>query len=112
MNYGQEPELNQNTGIILYRAMSELINNSIKHSGCKNISITFNPVGELIQIDYSDDGKGFDVTSVISGPSRGSGVQNIRNRLKALQGSIEITSTEGNGMHALLKFLFKSKFYG
>jgi signal transduction histidine kinase len=103
LNCVQEPELNQNTGIILYRAVSELINNSIKHSGCKNISITFNPVGELIQIDYSDDGKGFDVTPVITGPSRGSGVQNIKNRLKALQGSIEITSTEGSGMHALLK---------
>jgi PAS domain S-box-containing protein len=102
LNYSQEPELNHNTGIILYRALSELINNSIKHSDCKNISITFDRIEELVQIDYSDDGKGFDVTSVIAGPSRGSGVQNIRNRLIALNGNIEITSTEGRGMHALL----------
>ena len=35
----EETELNPNTGIILYRAISELINNSIKHAFCKNISI-------------------------------------------------------------------------
>jgi PAS domain S-box-containing protein len=103
LDCGEELELNQNTGITLYRAISELINNSIKHSGCKNISITIYPNTGFIQIDYSDDGKGFDVTSLIDRPSLGSGVQNIRNRLNALQGSIEMTSTKGRGMHALLK---------
>ena len=98
-----EKQLAPNTGIILYRAITELINNSIRHSQCKNIVILLNHVDGLMQVEYSDDGAGFDVASVVNSPVSGSGVQNIINRIKVLKGIVEMESAEGKGMKALLK---------
>jgi PAS domain S-box-containing protein len=103
LDCGLEQDLNKNTEIILYRAIAELINNSIKHSGCKSISITLNHIDDSLQVNYSDDGKGFDAAAVLEKPAMGSGVQNIINRINALQGNVEMNSTEGKGMHALLR---------
>jgi PAS domain S-box-containing protein len=95
-----EPYLNQNSEIILYRAITELINNSIKHSGCKNISIRLRESKDFIIIDYKDDGRGFNVASVIDKPSQGSGMHNIISRIKALRGTVEINSNKDKGMKA------------
>jgi len=47
--------------------------------------------------------EGFNVADVIEKPAEGSGVQNIMNRIHALQGRIEFSSAEGEGMHARLR---------
>jgi PAS domain S-box-containing protein len=103
LDLGNERELNENTGITLYRTISELINNSIKHANCSNISVIFSNSEGFLQVDYSDDGKGFIVNSVIEKPVRGSGLQNIMNRINALNGKVEFSSTLERGMQAFLK---------
>jgi PAS domain S-box-containing protein len=103
LDCGSELPLNQNTGIILYRAISELINNSIKHAQCKTITITMQQVDGFIYVDYSDDGKGFDVEKATNKDAKGSGLQNILNRIKALQGTTDLNSFIGSGMSALLR---------
>jgi PAS domain S-box-containing protein len=103
LDCGKEWTLSENTGIILYRTISELINNSIRHSGCNNISVTFRKKGSIMQVDYSDDGRGFDVSAVTAENGHGSGVQNIRNRINALQGEVSINSIIGEGMEAMFK---------
>jgi PAS domain S-box-containing protein len=103
LHCSQEPYVDQNTGIILYRAVTELINNSLKHSGCENISISCSKNENYLKIEYADDGKGFDATAVVNRPGKGSGVQNIINRIKALQGTVDIQSTAGNGMQAKIE---------
>lgn len=95
-----EPRLGENTGIILYRAITELINNSIRHSGCLNISLKLLHNPDMISLKYEDDGKGFDVAAVVGQPVTGSGVRNIINRIKALKGNVEISSAPGKGMQA------------
>ncbi len=67
--------LNPNTGIILYRAISELINNSIKHASCSNISIVIRQNGGFMCVDYADDGRGFDFIAVNSSPARRLGIE-------------------------------------
>jgi PAS domain S-box-containing protein len=99
----QETDLSQNLGITLYRAITELINNSIKHAGCSDIIIKIYHHDEIIGVDYSDNGKGFKIARVIEKSAEGSGVQNIMNRIQALQGKIDFTSDEGEGMHARLR---------
>jgi signal transduction histidine kinase len=102
LDCGDEREINGHTGIILYRAISELVNNSLRHADCRNISIKIDHQDETIRVDYRDDGKGFDVNSVISHPAKGSGVQNIINRIQALQGTIEYQSEPGKGFYTRL----------
>ena len=99
----EESILSMNTGITLYRAITELINNSFKHSGCKKISIRIFHIEGIICVDYADDGHGFNVDEVVGKSAQGSGVQNIVNRIKALQGKIDFSSKEGKGMQASLR---------
>jgi PAS domain S-box-containing protein len=103
LDCNEETELNPNTGIILYRAISELINNSIKHASCNTISIVIQQKGGFLLVDYSDDGHGFDFIAVSSSPARGSGLNNIVNRVNALKGKIDIESKVDHGMKARLK---------
>ncbi len=103
LNCKEETELNPNSGIILYRAIAELINNSIKHASCQAIMIEINQTGGFINVDYTDDGRGFDLEAVTSSSAMGSGLSNIVNRVNALKGKIDIESEVDHGMKARLK---------
>jgi PAS domain S-box-containing protein len=102
LNCLEETELNPNTGIILYRAISELINNSIKHASCNNIFLDVYKKGDFMYVNYADDGRGFDFDTVYSSHAGGSGLNNIVNRVNALKGKIDIKSEVDHGMKALL----------
>jgi signal transduction histidine kinase len=56
-----------------------------------------------MQVDYTDDGRGFDYDAVTSLPAGGSGLNNIVNRVNALKGKIDIESEVDHGMKARLK---------
>jgi PAS domain S-box-containing protein len=103
LNFGNEPNMGNNTSIFLYRAVSELINNSIRHSGCSNIVLKVHQAKGLLWVEYKDDGKGFDVELVLSNPAAGSGIQNIINRIKAFNGDVAIVSSPAKGMITTLK---------
>lgn len=102
-NCKDETDISPNTGIILYRAISELINNSIKHASCSKITLDIYFKGDFMFVEYTDDGRGFDFVAVNSSPSGGSGLNNIVNRVNALKGKIDIKSEKDHGMKACLK---------
>lgn len=82
----------------LYKIIYELINNTIKHSDSKviRISLTFD---DSLELEYSDDGKGFDIHSI----KHGLGLNSIENRSKSLNGDYQIKSSPGEGMKYKLK---------
>jgi signal transduction histidine kinase len=84
-----------NTEVVLYRVVCELINNSLKHSGCSEIEISLMLSGTLIKLEYSDNGCGFNLDEVAS---NGMGLSNITSRIDSINGSIEIQSRKGEGM--------------
>ena len=86
------------TEVVLYRVVCELINNSLKHSGCTNIEVSLMLDGTRLSLDYSDDGNGFDPYTV---SLKGMGLSNITSRIDSLNGEIKITSSKGGGMRAL-----------
>jgi PAS domain S-box-containing protein len=83
--------------ITLYRVLMELINNSIKHASAKNIGITFKVENNFLNILFTDDGKGFDVSRTMNDPTGGMGLNNIINRVKSIQGTCEFISNVGAG---------------
>jgi PAS domain S-box-containing protein len=101
VDFGNEPAMNSNTSIFLYRAVSELINNSIKHSGCSNISLRISVEKGSLIVEYGDDGQGFDVESVRANHASGSGLQNIINRIQALNGKVILQRGEIAGMRTI-----------
>jgi len=82
------------TGI--YRVVTELITNTIKHANATHVSILIFEKDDHIQLHYSDNGCGFDVTSMLKSSS-GSGLYNIINRMKAIDATYRFESDLGKG---------------
>jgi PAS domain S-box-containing protein len=82
---------------MLYQAFKELINNTIRHSEAKNVKIELKSFENQIILYYRDDGKGFDVAYAMK-EKGGLGLNNIVNRIKSVQGTVDINSEEGKGM--------------
>jgi signal transduction histidine kinase len=90
--------LTQETALQLYRVMLELINNSIKHSGGDKITIHFNDLGETRKIIYSDNGIGFDMSTMKK--NNGLGLKNIMSRLESIDANYSYITNLNNGFHS------------
>ncbi len=79
----------------LWLIFKEIITNSVRHSGCSWIGVSFLLDEQLNQItlDIQDNGKGFDIEKV----RRNNGITNIEKRVAALNGSLKILASPGKG---------------
>lgn len=87
----------------LYLIFKEAINNAIKHSMCKHITLEANVRNDIIEIVLQDDGKGFDESKVV----QGNGLKNIVNRAKYIGGKIKIKSDANSGTS--IRFIGKAR---
>ena len=85
--------------LTIYRTLTELINNTIKHSNAIVISINVSASKNLLKVNYSDNGKGFSVEEKLNS-KKGMGLKNIKNRIDSLNGTIAFESKANNGMSA------------
>ncbi|MBN1184926.1 MAG: PAS domain S-box protein [Bacteroidales bacterium] len=92
--------------ITIYRIIVELVNNSMKHSKAKKITIHISLNKDIIEIKYRDDGIGFNIEK-INRNSKGMGLFSIRNRVASLNGNIAITSKIGEGMRVNIEMSSK-----
>lgn len=86
--------------VIIYRVVCELINNSLKHSGCSEIRLSLAVSGDVLELQYSDNGRGFNPQAVMD---CGMGLSNIYSRINSLNGELDIHSGKGKGMRASVK---------
>lgn len=93
---------NYNVEVILYRVVCELINNTLKHADASEIFVKLNKDDNLLVLKYEDNGVGFDEFLDIGG-SYGMGFDNMENRLKSVNGTIEFDSSPGEGMNAFVE---------
>ena len=80
----------------LYRIITELITNSVKHAGATQIKILITKTDNNINLNYSDNGCGFDLDAMLS-TNKGNGLFNIINRVKSLDSTPIFKSSIGNG---------------
>lgn len=79
--------------IVIYRVMEELLNNAMKHSNAKRVSIFIWCTDESINIDYLDDGIGFNKLN----RTKKTGLSGVINRIHSIDGVIEFeTDTPGS----------------
>jgi signal transduction histidine kinase len=90
MNQDQLSEVKK---IQLYRILSELLTNTLKHASATNIYIRLN-ASNRIEVHYSDDGRGFDYTLAYGGM----GLVNIQNRVNFLKGTLTIESNSSGSL--------------
>jgi PAS domain S-box-containing protein len=79
----------------IFRIIQELINNCMKHAGAELIQVEIR-YDKGIDIKIKDNGKGFNTKKQETTPS-GAGLSSIRNRVNLYNGTMNITSSPGNG---------------
>lgn len=91
---------NTDIEVIMYRVVCELVTNSLKHSGCSDIRLSLSASGDILELQYSDNGRGFNPQAMMD---CGMGLSNINSRINSLNGEFDIRSSKGKGMTASVK---------
>jgi signal transduction histidine kinase len=76
-----------------YFCVLEALQNVAKYAGASRAAVGLREEDGFLVFSVSDDGRGFDVAST----TRGSGLQNMVDRVEAVGGRIEVDSTPGRG---------------
>jgi len=85
------------TEVVMYRIISELIVNSLKHANARNIYVDLFIEGKSLQLKYIDDGIGFDMNKP-EYERKGMGYSNIISRIKSLNGTVDFFTKPGEGL--------------
>ena len=80
--------------LCLYRAVQEAMTNCGKHADAKRVSVTIKQENNRVYVSVRDDGRGFDPSHA---STLGLGLLGMKERVRALEGSIDVTSTLGQG---------------
>lgn len=91
--FGNETRLESKLEIMIYRSVYELVNNAFKHSEAENINVQIVQETDRISITVQDDGKGFDPNAI----TKGSGLNNIKNRVISVNGIMNVFSDPQKG---------------
>jgi signal transduction histidine kinase len=91
--------------VVVYRAVCELINNSIQHSGASRIDIELNKHEKFVTLQFYDNGRGFDTSTLRNEDTKGMGLSNIETRVKSVEGVFILESIPGKGTSALIKLI-------
>ena len=85
--------------IVVFRVLQELLNNTFKYADADTISIhLYFKEGDL-HMDYTDDGKGFDINKI----QKGVGLDSMRSRIGFYKGQIDINSSLGKGTQTYIQ---------
>jgi signal transduction histidine kinase len=91
----EERILSEKEELAIFRIITQLVANTLKHAAATEIKITFKPAAGCLEILYQDNGKGFDLA--VLHERTGIGMQNIISRLQLINATYTIETSEGNG---------------
>ena len=96
---GQPKVMSEEIQILLFRAVRELLNNTVKHAAARLAKISVEKANGSIRVFIEDDGIGFDPLQMKQDMGRrgGYGLFSIRERLNYLGGTVKIASGPGRG---------------
>jgi signal transduction histidine kinase len=93
-------------GLCLFRVLQEAAHNAVKHSGIKRIEVLLREDSGEIHLVVSDSGRGFDVEGALQG--NGLGLISMRERIRLVNGSIDIQSKPMGGTTVLVRVPLQS----
>lgn len=74
----------------MYLAVKEAVNNAVRHSEAKSVSISILANSDLV-VTIRDNGRGFDASE----QALGNGLVNMRQRLESIGGTMDLASNDG-----------------
>ena len=96
-------QLDSHMRMLLFQTIRELLFNVVKHAGTSRAQIVLEQNDQRARITISDEGKGFDVTIVMSDPTTAHGLLVVQDRLSLMGCSMEITSEAGKGTQVIIE---------
>ncbi len=87
-------QLSDSKSILIFRCIQEVVTNTVKYAKATTINIDFNKNEEVLLIDISDNGIGFDTSTLhkTNMSSSGFGLFAVRERIRNLKGEFNIDS--------------------
>ena len=90
----------------IYRVVTELINNTLKHAAATSISIEVLELNGSLRVNYLDDGMGFSIADMAG--KGGHGLSNISSRVRSINGVVRFWSKEGKGVKVTVEVPIKT----
>jgi signal transduction histidine kinase len=82
-----------------YFTIAEALANTLKHSRADHLGVELRENGEHLIVRVRDDGTGFDAPG-----ARGTGLANLRDRIAAVGGALQIDTSPGAGTTVVAEF--------
>lgn len=101
--HGMNKRLPDNTEIILFRIIQELVNNIIKHAQATEAIIQFTKDQDRLSVVVEDNGIGFDSRATLNGNH--SGIAAIKSRVNYLNGTLTFDSQKNIGTTVMMDFV-------
>jgi signal transduction histidine kinase len=103
------PRLPLSLEVPIFRFIQEALNNVRKHAQASRVVIRIRLLADILLVEVSDNGEGFDVEEVLSttkaGPVHHMGLRAMRDRVQEAGGQWEISSQSGEGTTIRARFL-------
>ncbi|HPI55559.1 MAG TPA: histidine kinase [Chitinophagaceae bacterium] len=91
-----DEEIDQQTGVHLFRMIQEIVQNTLKHAQANHLFIQLKRTTNDITLKTKDNGKGFDYASILKA-QKGVGLQSLKLRTDLLHGKFNVNSTAQTG---------------
>jgi signal transduction histidine kinase len=91
--------LPEDVTLCVFRVVQEALQNAVKHSGAREVSVSIQGTPHQLQVTIADDGVGFDVGAALG---KGLGLVSMSERIEALNGTFEIHSAPGAGTRLVM----------
>jgi hypothetical protein len=101
---GEARHIDEKMEDAIYYCTCELVNNSIKHADATLVNVRLTQDNERITLNVHDNGRGFDLATVVEG----SGLRNINHRAATFNGALTIVSSPDAGTETNIEFQIKN----
>lgn len=88
----------------IYLVFKEAVNNASKYAQAAKVSVKLWKMEQILVLEITDDGSGFDAVTV----ANGNGLRNMRQRVERHGGSFELRTQQGNGTKLLMTLPYAS----
>lgn len=95
---GRLPLMKDEFQLNIYRIIQEFVNNIVKHAGARHALIQFNVTQDFLSITIDDDGNKMPA-DIMKHTRNGIGLQNLNDRIRMLQGTLEMERENGNSVY-------------
>lgn len=89
--HGELINIPESIELVLFRITQEAVNNTIKYSKASKFTVQLSLLSNRIEYIICDNGVGFDISTI----EQGLGLTGMKNRVRALDGTYLIDSTDG-----------------